>query len=434
MGERQKFFISTLGCKANQSESDAIAYGLEASGWRRVGDAESADVCIVNTCAVTGKAAMQSRQAARRAVRSGGRAKVVVTGCHAQTSPDELAGISGIGMIIGHGDKHRIPEMLKEKPEKRIAVRDIGRDRRFAEMPSASAGGRSRPFLKIQDGCDSFCTYCIVPYARGRSRSMPVEKALEGIRRFEKNGYREVVLTGIHLGCYGQDLSPPFSLEKLMGRIDESNTACRIRLSSVEPHELTEGIIRRTAGSEIFCRHFHIPLQSGDDGILEKMKRPYTNALFANLVSDIVKQIPEACVGADVLVGFPGETDAAFQNTFNLLETLPVSYLHVFPFSARKGTPAAKFPEVVHPETVKKRCNLLRGLGNRKKAAFYKKFLNKKLEILVESTRDQATGKLKGVSSNYIPVLVDGPDDLKNALVRAEIANVDEMNRVFGVL
>ena len=291
-----KYAIITLGCKVNQYESDAIAQSLASSGWSPVHFQKEADLCVINTCTVTQKASMQSRQAVRKAIRSCPGARIVVTGCYAQTDPEIIKRISGVHTIVGHSEKHNIPGIiLSEKkinscaPETcpELIWRDIRKKTDFMAMPVAAFGGRTRPFLKIQDGCDAFCTYCVVPFARGRSRSMPTEKVLENIQQIQQAGFREVVLTGVHLGCYGVDLRPKTGLSDLLYRIQETTGIERVRLSSIEPHELTEDVIRRVKESDIFCHHFHIPLQSGDDNILKKMNRPYTSQLFRNLVLHI---------------------------------------------------------------------------------------------------------------------------------------------------
>ncbi|MDM8522595.1 tRNA (N(6)-L-threonylcarbamoyladenosine(37)-C(2))-methylthiotransferase MtaB [Desulfococcaceae bacterium HSG8] len=414
----KKFAVTTLGCKVNQYESESVAQSLEAAGQLPAGDAR-ADICIINTCTVTHKAAMQSRQAIRQAIRANPGARIIVTGCYAQTEPDEIKKIEGVHDIISHSDKHRIPGMVSPgespNPESRI--------------PNSS---RTRPFLKIQDGCDAFCTYCIVPYARGPSRSMQPEEVLENIARLGKAGFHEVVLTGIHLGCYGLDLSPPASLSELLSCICKLSVIDRIRLSSTEPHELNEEIISLTASSDNICHHFHIPLQSGNDGILKKMHRPYTREFFTELILNIRKMIPDAAIGVDTLIGFPGESEAAFEDTYTLIEQLPVTYLHVFPFSPRRGTPAYGYPARVPPDIIKARCGKMRELGNLKKKEFYRIFLNKTVEILIEGRMDKATGLLKGVTSNYIPVLINGEDDMKNTFVSVRVEKTDENNRVFG--
>lgn len=433
-----RFSITTLGCKVNQYESDAMAHQLKDSGCNPVHRKEKAHLCIINTCTVTRKASMQSRQAVRQAIRSNPGARIIVTGCYAQTEPDEIKKIKGIHHIIGHADKHKIPEIVlslnrKDHPYPTLIRRNIISEQDFKQTPVAVSGNRTRPFLKIQDGCDSFCTYCIVPYARGRSRSMPLENVLENIRQLKQAGYHEVVLTGVHLGAYGLDLSPKVDLTELLNRIHKSSPMDRVRLSSIEPHELTEDIIKLVAETESFCNHFHIPLQSGDDYVLKKMHRPYTNSFFKDLIIKINKLIPDAAIGVDTLIGFPGETENAFENTYSLIKELPVTYLHVFPFSARKNTPASRYPKQVDSKTIKARCEKMRILGDEKKRDFYKKFTGKKVKILVEDKRDKSTGFLRGITSNYIPVHINGDDNLKNTIVRVRIDSVEGNNRVFGI-
>jgi len=420
------FTVITMGCKVNQYESDALSGQLENLGWQPSASGKDAELIIINTCTVTGKASMQARQAIRRAIRLSPGAKIVATGCYAQAAPGEIEKIPGVDAIIGQADKHRIPELLPPSgtaasPSPSRMCRDISRERHFHLNETPVFGNRTRPFLKIQDGCNAFCTYCIVPYTRGRSRSMHPDDVLEHLKALVAGGRLEVVLTGIHLGCYGADLDPATSLEELLFRIDTARAVRRVRLSSIEPHELTQGIIECVATSDRFCRHFHIPLQSGDPGVLHRMRRPYTEEFFKKLVWCIHSRMPDAAIGVDILVGFPGETGDAFDRTYSLIESLPVTYLHVFPFSARPGTPAAGYDDPVPVDVIKARSRRLRQLGNRKKRQFFEPFLGKDLEILVEETRDAVSGLLKGISSNYGVVLVTGEDHLKNTLVTARI-------------
>jgi threonylcarbamoyladenosine tRNA methylthiotransferase MtaB len=433
-----KFTITTLGCKVNQYESDAIARRLKDLGCVPAGAEGPADLCIINTCAVTGKAAMQSRQAVRQSVRSNPGAQMVVTGCYAQTEPDELEKIDGVHCVIGHGDKHRIPDIILSGENtgnaSGIICRNILSECHFKHIPVTVTGNRTRPVLKIQDGCNAFCTYCIVPYARGRSRSMPFENVLKNIRCLNEAGFHEVVLSGVHLGAYGLDLSPKIRLTDLLAGIRDLYVMDRIRLSSIEPLELTQDLIDLVAVSEIFCNHFHIPLQSGDDQILAQMHRNYSRSFFEDLIFKITMQIPDAAIGVDLLIGFPGETEEAFENTYSLIEKLPVTYLHVFPFSPRPGTPAVKYPEKVPAKTIKERCERMRRLGDEKKKTFYRKFTGKTLQILIEGKRDNATGLLKGITSNYIPVYVPGEDHLFNTRVQVTIEKIQKNNTVTGIV
>jgi len=421
-----KFIIITLGCKVNQCESELLAESLKASGWSCC--EKGADLCIVNTCTVTQKASMQSRQAIRQIIRANPGARVIVTGCYAQIEADEIRKIQGVSEVILR-DFNKAAGFEIQNSKLLSALK-------LSLPPSRipDTAFRTRPFLKIQDGCNAFCTYCIVPYTRGRSRSMPPETVLEHIRRLGAAGFCEVVLSGIHLGCYGLDLFPPVNLAALLHRICETKIVKRLRLSSVEPNELNEEIISLAAASDYICKHFHIPLQSGDDRILERMHRPYTAAFFKELATKIHEQIPDAAVGVDTLIGFPGENEAAFRNTYRLIEQLPVSYLHVFPFSPRKGTPAFTYPDKIPSKIITARCRDMRELGKVKRQEFYKKFIGKSLEVLVESRRDKSTGLLKSISSNYIPVLLTGKDDLKNRLVNVRIEEINGKNTVFGSL
>jgi threonylcarbamoyladenosine tRNA methylthiotransferase MtaB len=300
-------------------------------------------------------------------------------------------------------------------------------------MPAATSTPRTRPFLKIQDGCDAFCTYCIVPYARGRSRSMPLDRVLQSIEDLARADFHEVVLTGIHLGAYGHDLAPATNLAELMDRVDDRKSIPRVRISSIEPFELTGEVIQQVVESDIFCKHFHIPLQSGDDDILKKMGRPYSPQDFYELINNIHSLMPDAAIGVDTLIGFPGESEAAFDNTYQLIADLPVSYLHVFPFSSRPGTAADKFANKLNPTVIKERCRRIRKLGQQKRLKFYRRFTGKSLPVLIETRRDGSTGLLKGISSNYLPVLVDGDDDLQNKIVDVKIKKL-EGDKLFGNL
>ena len=429
--------ITTLGCKVNQCESDTIGRSLQKIGFMIEKNDQAPDICIVNTCTVTQKASMQSRQAIRKAIKTYPNAKIVVTGCYAQTAPQELADIEGVSVVIGNTDKLNLAALLTQqdfslKRLPTIIHHNIGRQTHFKTTAVIAHGSRTRPFLKIQDGCNAGCTYCIVPHARGPNRSMPLKTVLTQLDRLNQAGFKEIVLTGIHLGCYGQDFKPPLTFLNLLETIDRTQPAKRVRLSSTEPMELSEEIIELVAVSKVFCHHFHVPLQSGDNTILKKMKRPYLREDYHQKILQIHSKVPEAAIGADIIVGFPGETDAAFNQTLALIASLPVSYLHVFPFSPRKHTPAYSYPNKVPERIIKKRCKILRELGQAKKRRFYTQKIGQIVTILVEGTRDRDSGKLKGLSTNYIPVLIDGNNSLQNTLVEAEITEVTSNLKVMG--
>ncbi len=428
------FSFTTLGCKVNRYESEALSEQMGHLGWKVAQRQEEAGLCVINTCAVTGKAAMQSRQAVRKAIRTHPGATVVVTGCYAQIAPEVFASMPDVDCVVGNRDKHRIPEICdypRTLVPAKIWIQDLEAPFPFQDLPIARFGDRTRAFVKIQDGCNAFCSYCIVPHARGRSRSLVPDVVIHRVNQLSNHGYSEVVLCGIHIGKYGQDLTPPTSLASLLKTLDDSNGIARIRISSIEPMELTADLIKHLAISEHICPHLHIPLQSGDNNILKTMNRPYTARDYRDLIRDIIATIPRLSVGVDVMAGFPGETDKAFENTYRLIEDLPVAYLHVFPFSVREGTAAASMGNRVPSQTIKKRCEHLRTLGQKKREAFHQGSVGSTHEVLVEGKRDKSLGFLTGFTNNYIPVVLEGNDELLHQIVRVTICKIDK-GKVFG--
>lgn len=358
----------------------------------------------------------------------------MVTGCYAQTAPDEIAEIPGVSLIAGHGEKDRIPDLLGslKKNSRKIRVGDISAVRPFASLPVARFQDHTRAFLKIQDGCNAWCRYCIIPSARGRSRSLPQDGVLEQLNLLGRAGYREAVLTGIHLGAYGQDLSPETSLVDLLKRIVGERPVERLRLSSIEPTEISDDLISLLRESTLICPHLHIPLQSGDDAILSGMGRQYSAAFYKALLVDLEGAIPDLAIGIDVIAGFPGEDRASFENTLELIESLPVAYLHVFPYSPRPGTPAADMPDQVPPDEKKRRAEMLRDLGARKREAFARRFQGRTLQVLVEERIDRISGLRKGFSGNYLPVhLINSRASQVNSLVTVRLEGF-EGTRILG--
>ena len=325
--------------------------------------------------------------------------------------------------VVGIGDVGRLISAIEISSERDIRQGNI--ESTFA-LPH-----HTRAFLKVQDGCDSYCSYCIIPHTRGRSRSVSHEEIMGRIFTLTELGYKEIVLTGIHLGCYGWDLHKSTSLADLIRSIEEKSFPCRIRLSSIEPMELTNDLISVISSSPSVCNHLHIPLQSGDDEILKRMRRPYGSLFFKEQIERLSSTIPDLNIGLDVIVGFPGETEENFANTLRLIECLSIGYLHVFPYSRRPGTPAAEFPDQIDSRTTKERAGIMRRLGSRKKEEFYEGFLGKRLTVLIESKRDKGTGFLKGFSRNYIPVLVETGDDTINTEIPVTVTEIRE-GRVFG--
>jgi threonylcarbamoyladenosine tRNA methylthiotransferase MtaB len=401
--------VATLGCKVNQFESEALIDTLEQRGYAFIPFEEGADITIINTCTVTHRADFQSRQMVRRAFRSNPNSLIIVTGCYPQVEPDVFLKMKGVRYLLGNGEKHQIPDLLPlmQKGEfPRVQVGDIQKETIFSETPLHSFHRHTRAFLKIQDGCNAHCSYCIVPHARGRSRSLLPERVIENLKVLKEMGFKEVVLTGIHLGAYGQDLNPPFPLEKLIEQLEKEETPDRIRLSSIEPGDFSPELISALPQSSKICPHLHLSIQSGDDEILKKMYRGYDCAFLTDLIQELYRRIPKLSIGADVIVGFPGETEEHFKHTYGLVESLPLSYLHIFPFSRRKGTPAFQFPQGVDEKEIKKRAETMRELGREKRQSFYRQFLNQELSVLVEDRREKGTGRWKGFSRNYIPVLL----------------------------
>jgi len=436
--------IATLGCKVNQFESEALMASLEQRGYSLMPFGEEADITIINTCTVTQRADFQSRQMIRRAFRFNPRSLIIVTGCYAQVAPEEIARMEGVGYLLGNREKNKIPDLLplmQNGRNPRVQTADIREEAFFWDIPLHSFHRHTRAFLKIQDGCNGHCSYCIVPHARGRSRSLPPERLVEHLKVLKERGFKEVVLTGIHIGAYGLDLIPPSSLESLLRRLEIEETADRIRLSSIEPGDFSPDLISFLSQSAKVCPHLHIPIQSGDDEILKMMNRDYDHSLLSDLIVELHRRIPKLAIGADVIVGFPGETEERFRHTHDLVESLSFSYLHVFPFSRRRGTPACKFPHKVDEGGIKKRAEMMRELGRQKRQAFYRQFLHQELSVLVEDRREKGTGRWKGFSRNYIPVLLsregqsDGHQDWINQewkVMATELAENGVVGRVVG--
>jgi len=421
------FKVITLGCKVNQYESAFIEESLNRAGWQRATDGASADVLVVNTCIVTHKAAHQSRQEIRKAIRENPDAQVAAIGCYPQAFPEELEAIEGLDLIANNRVKAEIPRLLMAlplAPEKKLALPPFEPETPFDSLDIQNFPGRTRAYLKIQDGCRSFCTYCIVPYARGPYRSLVPEKVLGALEGFAEQGYREVVLTGIHLGKYGVDLADDVDLKGLLQKVGKEGLPLRLRLSSLELRELEPEIIDMAASEKWLCPHFHIPLQSGDDQILKRMNRNYTTREFAEKIEAIHAAIPQGAIGVDVMSGFPGEDNAAHANGVSLLRDLPVSYLHVFPFSPRKGTPAWHYKDKVDVHTIKKRASELRTLGREKRVLFYESCLNHTFEVLVEGSYARDETLMTGAGENYLPFVFPYDDNLQGHIVKMRAGRI----------
>lgn len=428
--------ITTLGCKVNQYDTATIEDRLRTEGHSLVGFAEKADVYVVNSCTVTNQADAESRQLARRAKRHNPTARVIMTGCYAQVAPESVATVPEVDYVIGINRLDDLLRAVTAELSQKIVVSNL---RKTADGHTPDIGlfgaqtfaGQTRAFLKIQEGCDLFCTFCIVPMSRGKSRSVAPRIVLEQLDILAAQGFQEVVLTGVHLGGYGEDLDRPVDLAWLVAAIEERKPLPRIRLSSLDPHEFSERLISLLSQAETICPHLHIPLQAGDDRILSRMRRRYNRTLATDVLTRIRETLPHASLGTDMIVGFPGEGEEEFAHSYEFLEHSPFTYFHVFPYSVRNGTTAAKFDDKVLKPTIDARARQVRKLGEQKKAAFANRFVGETLQVLFEHSRDKNSGLLKGYSRNYLRVMAAGSEKYMNREVPVRITTVKGGN-AFG--
>jgi len=419
--------LTTLGCRLNQVESQEMGALLEGRGFRVVPAGSPAQVHVVNTCTVTGRADFSDRQAIRRITRDEPGAFLVVTGCYAQTDPDTVAALPGVDLVVGNQEKYRLPDLLDslvKRARPAMAVADIREARSVPVAPVTRMTGRSRPFVKIQDGCQHRCAFCIVPAARGGSRSQEPKVVLDQVRALAEAGYPDVTLTGVDIGHYGWDLYPRTSLAALVRSLAGVPRLRWLRLSSVLPSYFTADLVDAVGTLPVVAPHLHLPLQSGSDRVLRLMRRPYHTGMYRGLVDRLAAAIPGLGLGADVIVGHPGETDEDFEATLALVGSLPFSYLHVFTYSDRKGTEAARRPGHVPAAVIRERSQRLRRLGREKSHAFRSALVGSAREVLVLEARDHQTGLLSGLTSNYVEVLFPGPDGLGRRMATVEIAEV----------
>lgn len=419
--------FATLGCRLNQVESQEMRALVEKAGYRAVGEGEPAQVYVVNTCTVTSRADFSDRQAIRRIIRADPDALVVVTGCLAQTDPAALARMPGVDLVLGNQEKYRLPEMLaslekRARPE--VLVAPIADTRHVPSAPVSHMSGRSRAFVKIQDGCQHRCAFCIVPAARGRSRSQDPKVLVDQVEALVEAGYGEITLTGVDIGHYGWDLLPRTSLAALVGRLAEVKGLRWLRLSSVLPAYFTPELFEAVTTIPIVVPHLHLPLQSGSDRVLRLMRRPYNTAMYQAIASRLAAAIPDLGLGADVIVGHPGESESDFEATIALVEEVPFSYLHVFAYSDRKGTEAEKMGDRVAASVIRERSARLRGLGAEKSLAFKRRLVGRVLEVVVLEGR-RAGGMLTGLTSNFVEVTFRGPEGLARRFATVRLTEID---------
>ena len=418
--------LITLGCKVNSYDTALLWEGLEEKGYKVSDKVDVADIYIVNTCTVTNSANSQSRQIARKVKKLNPKALVIVTGCYAQVNPDEVSKLECVDYVVGNQEKDQIIKLVESaspEQEEKVMVGNISKAKSLNYTKLTAYQRKNRAFLRVQDGCDAFCSYCIIPYARGRSRSLTMEEIEDQVLSLSERGYAEIVLTGIHLGGYGLDLPANKSLLSLLKKLDDLNIDSRFRISSIEPTEIDDEMIEFLITSKKICRHLHIPLQSGDEEILKKMGRKYKPSYYMKKIDQITSKWDDVAIGVDVIVGFPGENDENFMNSDNLIKNIEASYLHVFPYSIRQGTPAAAMPDHVVPNVIKSRSALMRELGSEKKRAFCRRFLGKRLDAVRVAEK---AGCIKLLSDNYIEINIIIGNVEESAIINAEIERVDE--------
>ena len=400
----QRVALTTLGCKVNQFETEVIEGLFRQRGYETVDFSATAEIYIVNTCSVTHLGEKKSRQLIRRAVRANPAAIIVVTGCYAQVSSQEIAAIEGVDIVIGTQERDRIVDVVEEfsgLQQKRNLVTDIMKADHFEDIPLLMAPDRTRAFLKIQEGCDNFCSYCIIPYARGPLRSRPLSSITQEAGKLVRAGFREIVLTGIHLGAYGRDLSDQITLVDAVRAILSFPNSFRLRLGSVESLEISSELVCLLQTDARLCKHLHLPLQAGDDVVLAAMNRQYTTAEYRHLVRQIEEKIPDVAISTDIIVGFPGETEEMHENALRFVASMNFSRMHIFPYSRRHGTPAASFPQQV-PEAVKKRRLLaMQELAERKSREFAARFIGRRVEVLIETLSAEGA---EGLTEQYLRV------------------------------
>lgn len=431
----KKVSFITLGCKVNQYDSDAMRTLFIHRGYKPVEHSEVADVYIINTCSVTSIGDRKSRQVIRKIRRNNPDAVIAATGCYAQVAPEELEKMGDVDVIVGHQDRNKIVDYIEEaeKSEKMVnAVKDIMSIREYENLTVDPEGEvKARAFVKVQEGCDNYCTFCIIPYARGRLKSRKQEDAVDEIKKLVEKGYREVVLTGIHLGNYGRDLKNGTSLSTLVSELLKIPNLLRIRLGSIESVELSDELINIIKNEKRVCHHLHLPLQSGSDAVLKSMNRHYRLRQYKDLIAMLREKIPNLALTTDLIVGFPGETEENFKETLNTLHELKFSAIHVFPFSKRTGTPAAMYPNQITNEEKKKRVHRVQELEKKISKEFRCEFLNKIVHVLAENKKEEY---FEGFSDEYIRVTIKGENVKRGHLYSVIVEEVTDEGLIGRVI
>ncbi|WP_456376743.1 tRNA (N(6)-L-threonylcarbamoyladenosine(37)-C(2))-methylthiotransferase MtaB [Lutibacter sp.] len=429
MSAQKKVAFYTLGCKLNFSETSTIARNFQDEGFNRVEFHEKADIYVINTCSVTDNADKRFKTIVKTALKQNEKAFLIAIGCYAQLKPSALAAVDGVDMVLGATEKFKVTNYINDLSKNEMGeIHSCEIEEADFYVGSYSIGDRTRAFLKVQDGCDYKCTYCTIPLARGISRSDTLENILKNAKEISEKGIKEIVLTGVNIGDYGKgefgNKKHEHTFFELVQALDKIDGIHRLRISSIEPNLLTNETINFVANSNSFVPHFHIPLQSGSDKLLKLMKRRYVRETYDNRVKLIKKTMPNACIGVDVIVGFPGETDALFLETYNYLNELNISYLHVFTYSERPNTEAVEMDKVVPQKVRIKRSKMLRGLSVKKRRAFYESQLGNKLTVLFES--ENKNGYIHGFTQNYVKVKTPWNPKLVNTLQDIKLTKIDE--------
>jgi threonylcarbamoyladenosine tRNA methylthiotransferase MtaB len=429
MSAQKKVAFYTLGCKLNFSETSTIARSFQNEGFDRVEFDEAADIYVINTCSVTDNADKRFKTIVKNALKQNENAFLIAIGCYAQLKPEELAAVDGVDMVLGATEKFKVTDYINDLSKNEMGeVHSCEIEEADFYVGSYSIGDRTRAFLKVQDGCDYKCTYCTIPLARGISRSDTLQNVLQNAKEISEKGIKEIVLTGVNIGDYGKgefgNKKHEHTFFELVQALDNVEGIHRLRISSIEPNLLKNETIDFVANSNSFVPHFHIPLQSGSDTLLKLMKRRYLKETYTNRVEAIKKVMPNACIGVDVIVGFPGETDELFLETYNYLNELDISYLHVFTYSERPNTEAVEMEQVVPQKVRVKRSKMLRGLSVKKRRAFYESQLGNELTVLFESENKE--GFIHGFTENYVKVKTPWNPALVNTLHTIKLTKIDE--------
>ncbi|HYE81184.1 MAG TPA: tRNA (N(6)-L-threonylcarbamoyladenosine(37)-C(2))-methylthiotransferase MtaB [Clostridia bacterium] len=424
----RKVAFYTLGCKVNQYETEAMTESFENAGYETVDYTEYADVYVINTCTVTNMGDRKSRQIIRRALDINPDAFVAVVGCYSQIAPGEVLEIPGVSLVVGTNERSRIVELVeyaRSKEEKLNLVNDIMEVREFEEMSIKNYKSRTRAFLKIQEGCDQYCTYCIIPYARGHIRSRRPDSILAEVKELAEGGFREVVLTGIHVASYGKDLGDT-SLIEIIERVHDIEGVERIRMSSIDPNVMSYEFIERLRKLPKICRHFHLSLQSGCDETLKRMNRKYTTEEYKRVVGKIREAFVDVAVTTDLIVGFPGETEEEFLKTVDFVKEISFSAMHVFKYSPREGTPASRYKNQVKPQIKDSRSKLITSIAKENEEKFKKSFIGRRMKVLYEQPIDESNHHFEGLTDNYIRVVSESQEDIKGKIIETALLEMKE--------